>query len=49
MTSDHKISDLRMQLRWAWAQLGCRCIFDDQDEKIIEDAHCPIHGVYVHD
>jgi hypothetical protein len=36
--------ELRYQLRWAWAKLGCRCIFDRRHIKVAEDAHCPIHG-----
>jgi hypothetical protein len=40
---------LRKQLRNAWAKLGCRCIFNDQDEKIFEEPHCPYHGVYQND
>jgi hypothetical protein len=38
------IRELRLQLRWAWAKLGCRCIFDHNHIKRVEDAHCPIHG-----
>lgn len=34
----------RLQLRWAWAKLGCRCAFDRKHHKILENAHCPIHG-----
>lgn len=39
--------ELRWKLRWAWFQLGCRCMFDDAHNKIAEDAHCPVHGVYL--
>lgn len=35
---------LRRQLRWAYAELGCRCAFDERDIKTVEDSHCPIHG-----
>lgn len=34
----------RKQLRNAWAKLRCRCIFNDEDEKVAEDSHCPYHG-----
>lgn len=37
---------MRLQLRIAWAALGCRCAFDDKNEKVREDAHCPVHGTY---
>lgn len=40
------VTTLRKQLRWAWDKLGCRCIFNENDEKILEDGHCPIHGTY---
>lgn len=40
------IDVLKKQLRWAWAKLNCRCLFNDNDEKIHDDAHCPVHGVY---
>ena len=43
------IKEQRRQLRWAWLNIGegCRCIFDDEDNKIVEDSHCYIHGIYV--
>lgn len=40
------IRELRYQLRWAWAKLGCRCVFNSRHIKTHEDAHCPIHGWY---
>lgn len=44
--AEAKAAVTRRQLRWAWLNLGCRCIFDDADEKTHEDAHCAVHGVY---
>lgn len=41
-----QVRELRLQLRYAWARLGCRCIFNDAHEKEVEDSHCPVHGVY---
>lgn len=41
-----ELTTLRWQLRWAWAMLGCRCVFNDAHEKIAEEPHCPVHGVY---
>lgn len=41
------VAELSVQLRWAWAKMGCRCLFNDKSEKIHEDAHCPVHGVYI--
>lgn len=32
--------------RWAMSKLGCRCMWDDTDERINSDGHCPVHGSY---
>lgn len=41
---------LREQLMWAWDQLGCRCVFDKETKKKInDDPHCPLHGIYTPD
>ena len=47
--STKEVALLRRQIRNAWAKLGCRCIFNDKDEKIHEDGHCPYHGWYQQD
>lgn len=41
---ERTVAELRRQLRHAWAHLDCRCVFNEQDEKTAEDAHCPYHG-----
>lgn len=37
---------LRYELRWAWAKLGCRCLFSKHHTIQHVDAHCPVHGWY---
>jgi hypothetical protein len=44
-----EIGELRLQLRNAWAKLGCRCLFNAANEKVAEDPHCPYHGWYQND
>ena len=45
-TLQDRVAALRKQTRWAWGKLGCRCIFNDQDEQAHQDDHCPVHGTY---
>lgn len=37
---------LRRSYRWAMTVLNCRCMWDDKDERINADGHCPVHGTY---